>query len=264
MATVGDVALQTDDVTDAIPGLYRYALSLSRDHHVAEDLVQDTVVRALEKGDTFRGDSSVHTWLHQTLYHRYIDLVRSQDAATRRESSPDRTELCWREDSYTVDGEQVVLRAERDDELRDALSHLPVSYRSAVVLHDVEGWTAARIAEVLGVSLPAAKQRIRRGRMMLVDELDAHAERHADLKGVVPMRCWAAREKVTDYLDDELTPGERTTLERHLGGCPTCPPLFAGLVGVKDGLERLRDPDSVITPELAARLRGPDRTMRTT
>lgn len=249
------VALQTDEVTDAVPGLYRYALSLSRDHDVAEDLVQDTLVRALEKGDTFRGDSSVHTWLHRILHHRYVDLVRSDQAVARRETSADRTEACWRDDSYTVDGEQVVLRAERDDELRDALSHLPVGYRSAVVLHDVEGWTAARIAEVHEISLAAAKQRIRRGRMMLVDELAAHAERHADLKGV-PMRCWAAREKVTDYLDDELSPSERTTLERHLGGCPTCPPLFAGLVGVRDGLGRLRDPDSVITPELVARLRA--------
>lgn len=255
MATVGIVALQTDEVTDAVPGLYRYALSLSRDHDVAEDLVQDTVVRALEKGDTFRGDSSVQTWLHRILHHRYVDLVRSSEAAGRRETSPDRTEQCWRDDSYTIDGEQAVLRAERDDELRDALSHLPVSYRSAVVLHDVEGWTAARIAEMHEVSLPAAKQRIRRGRMMLVDELAAHADRHAELKGV-PMRCWAVREKVTDYLDDELSPVERTTLERHLGWCPTCPPLFAGLVGARDGLGRLRDPDSVITPQLATRLRA--------
>lgn len=247
------MALRADEVTEAVPGLYRYALSLSRDHDVAEDLVQDTVVRALEKADTFRGDASVQTWLHRILHHRYIDHLRASEAATRRESVAERTEKLWRDDSYTVDGEYVVLRAERDDELRDALSHLPVPYRSAVVLHDVEGWTAARIAEVQQVSLPAAKQRIRRGRMMLVDELATHAERHAELKGV-PMRCWVVREKVTDYLDNELSPLERTTLERHLGWCPTCPPLFASLVGVRDGLGRLRDPDSVITPDLARRL----------
>lgn len=247
--------MRADEVTEAIPGLYRYALSLTRDHDLAEDLVQDTVVKALEKADTFRGDASVQTWLHRILHHRYVDHLRATEAAVRRDSTAERTERLWGDDSYTVDGEQVVLRAERDDELRDALSHLPVTYRSAVVLHDVEGWTAARIAEVHEISLPAAKQRIRRGRMMLVDELAAHAERHAELKGV-PMRCWAVREKVTDYLDDELSPLERTTLERHLGWCPTCPPLFASLVGVRDGLERLRDPDTVITPELATRLRA--------
>src|SRR5665647_2339712 len=113
----------------------------------------------------------------------------------------------------------------------------------------------AGIAEIHEVSLAAAKQRIRRGRMMLVDELAAHAQRHADLKGV-PMRCWAAREKVSDYLDGDLTPPERNALELHLGGCPTCPPLYAGLVGVRNGLERLRDPDTVIAPALADRLRS--------
>jgi len=250
------MALEVEQLTEAVPGLYRYALSLSRDHHLAEDLVQDTVLRAFERRDSFRGESSPQTWMHRILHHRYVDLVRASGAApTEPDTLADLVDERWADDAYSVDGEEVVLRAERDDELRDALSHLPVPYRSAVVLHDVEGWTAARIAEVHDTSLAAAKQRIRRGRMMLVDELAAHADRHAATKGV-PMRCWAAREKVSEYLDDELAAAERSALELHLGECPTCPPLYAGLVGVRDGLGRLRDPDTVIPPELAQRLRA--------
>ena len=248
------MALDTEELTEAVPRLYRYALSLSRNHDLAEDLVQDTVLRALEHADAFRGESSLQTWLHRILHHRYVDTIRSAGASSAApEDIAELVEHRWRDDAYFVDAEQVVLAAERDDELRDALAHLPVMYRSAVILHDVEDWTAAGIAEIHEVSLAAAKQRIRRGRMMLVDELAAHATRHENLKGV-PMRCWAAREKVSDYLDGDLTPPERVALERHLGGCPTCPPLFAGLVGVRDGLERLRDPDTVIAPALAQRL----------
>jgi RNA polymerase sigma-70 factor (ECF subfamily) len=250
------MALDTKELSDAVPRLYGYALSLCRNHDVAEDLVQDTMLRALEHADSYRGDSSLQTWLHRILHHRYVDTVRSAGATSA--SPVDIAELVdqrWHDDSYTVDAEQVVLLAERDDELRDALAHLPVTYRSAVILHDVEDWTAAGIAEIHEVSLAAAKQRIRRGRMMLVDELAAHAQRHADLKGV-PLRCWAAREKVSDYLDGDLTERERDALELHLGGCPTCPPLYAGLVGVRNGLERLRDPDTVIAPALAERLRS--------
>jgi RNA polymerase sigma-70 factor (ECF subfamily) len=250
------MALDTEELTDAVPRLYGYALSLSRNHDVAEDLVQDTMLRALQQAGTFRGDSSLQTWLHRILHHRYVDTVRASSAiSTSPEDVASLLEQRWQDDSYTVDAEQVALLAERDDELRDALAHLPVTYRSAVILHDVEDWTAAGIAEIHEVSLAAAKQRIRRGRMMLVDELAAHAQRHADLKGV-PMRCWAAREKVSDYLDGDLTPPERNALELHLGGCPTCPPLYAGLVGVRNGLERLRDPDTVIAPALAERLRS--------
>lgn len=248
------MALDSEELTEAIPRLYGYALSLCRDHDLAEDLVQDTLVRAIEHGDDFRGGSSLRTWLHRILHNRYVDDVRAgHDTCTSPEDVALLVEKRWQDGSYTVDVEQVVLRAERDDELRDALAHLPVTYRSAVILHDVEGWTAAHIAEVHDVSLPAAKQRIRRGRMMLVDELAAHAQRHADLKGV-PLRCWDARQKVSDYLDGDLSPHERAALEGHLAGCPTCPPLFAGLVGARKGLARLRDPDTVIAPALAERL----------
>ncbi len=250
------MALDTDELTEAAPRLYRYALSLTRNHDVAEDLVQDTLVKALEYGETFRGGSSLQTWLHRILHNSYVDGVRaSHDTSTSPEDVAILVDRRWSDDSYTVDGEQVLLRAERDDELRDALEHLPVTYRSAVILHDVEDWTAAHVAEIHEVSLAAAKQRIRRGRMMLVDELAAHAQRHADLRGV-PLRCWDARGKVSDYLDGDLSQHERSALERHLEGCPTCPPLYAGLVGVRNGLERLRDPDTVIAPELADRLRA--------
>jgi predicted RNA polymerase sigma factor len=57
-----------------------------------------------------------------------------------------------------------------------------------------------------------------------------------------------------DLAEDLVQDTVVRALERHLGGCPTCPPLFAGLVGVRDGLERLRDPDTVIAPALAQRL----------
>ncbi|MBP8882627.1 MAG: sigma-70 family RNA polymerase sigma factor, partial [Dermatophilaceae bacterium] len=69
--------LTTDDLTAAVPGLLRYARSLTRDPVAAEDLVQDTVVRALERADTFRGEASVQTWLHRILHHRFVDLVRA-------------------------------------------------------------------------------------------------------------------------------------------------------------------------------------------
>jgi RNA polymerase sigma-70 factor, ECF subfamily len=160
----------------------------------------------------------------------------------------------WRDDAYTVDTEAVVLRAREREELEDALVRLPFIYRAAVVLHDVEGWTVAELAERLGIGLPAAKQRLRRGRMALVTALAAGAERQEALEGVV-LRCWDARSRVSDYVDGRLGVEERAPLERHLAGCPTCPPLYAALVGVSAELSRLRDSDSVVPPHVADRLR---------
>ena len=61
---------------------------------------------------------------------------------------------------------------------------------------------------------------------------------------------------MSDYLDGDLDSATRVALETHLGSCPTCPALYAGLVGVRAALGALRDPDTVVPPALAARLRA--------
>jgi RNA polymerase sigma-70 factor, ECF subfamily len=228
--------------------LHRMASSLARERTAAEDLVQDTFVRALERRAQYRG-GDVRAWLRRILHNLAIDRARRSS----HELLVDDVEGKWADDEYTVDAAVVVERAELRRELEDALARLPFIYRTAVLLHDAEGWTVREIADAVGVGLPAAKQRLRRGRMMLVTALAGSAERRTALEGV-PMRCWDARRKVSDYVDGGLATAERRALEAHLERCPTCPPLYASLVGVRAGLTALRDPDAVIGPELAARL----------
>lgn len=249
------MALDEAELTAALPGLLRYATWLTRDATDAEDLVQDTVVRALERGAAFRGDSAASTWLHTVMHRRFLDTTRRRTPEpTDDDALLDAVETAWRDDAYTVDPDLVLARAEERDRLRDALVHLPVILRSAVLLHDLEGMTSREVAEVHGIGLPAAKQRLRRGRALLVSLLAEDEERRAAMAGV-PLRCWEARSRVGDYLDDELEPRERTLLEEHLASCPTCPGLYAGIVGVTAAVGRLRDPDSVVPEALAERVR---------
>jgi RNA polymerase sigma-70 factor (ECF subfamily) len=252
-----------------VPGLMGYATSLVRDPHLAEDLVGDTLVRALERSASYRGDARLGTWLHRILHNLAVDRARSarevpaEDIAIKVEDQ-------WRADNYTVDLDVVVARAETRAELRDALIRLPYIYRSAVLLHDAEGMTVREVAEISEVALPAAKQRLRRGRMMLVSALAEGAERRESLRGV-PLSCWTARSRVSDYMDDELESSARRAVEGHLAACPTCPALYHSLVAARTALGqggglpadfRLeRDSDAVIPPVIAARLRedAPDR-----
>jgi RNA polymerase sigma-70 factor (ECF subfamily) len=233
-----------------LPDLYRYARSITSNDAEAQDLVGETVLRALERAEQYRGDSSLRTWLHRILSHLAVDRARHH----AHELSATDVESRWRDESFSVDAEAVVERAESAAELRDALVHLPYRYRSAVVLHDAEGYTAAEVADVLDISLPAAKQRIRRGRMMLVSALSRRDERRAANAGV-QVSCWEAREQVSSYLDDELDSAARHALEAHLAGCATCPPLYQALVGATTALGALHDPDTVIPDALAERLR---------
>ncbi len=249
------MALSADQLVTELPGLLHYATALTRDAHQAEDLVQDVVVRALERADTFRGESSPATWLHAIMHHRFVDLTRARTPEpTADDALLAQVEAAWRDDDYTVDAVAVVQRAQERDDLFDALAHLPAILRSAVVLHDMDGLTSLEVAGIQGVGLPAAKQRLRRGRTLLVSLLADDEQRRRAASGV-PLRCWQARSKVDDYLDGELSPAQRSALERHLEGCPTCPGLYAGIVGVTEALGRLRDPDSVVPPALAARIR---------
>lgn len=248
-----DDALARGQLADAIvaelPALTRTARALVGDRARAEDLVNDTVVRALEKASTFRGESSVRHWLRRIMHNIAIDQARRPS-----EILVDEVEDRWRDDEYTVDAAAVVLRAETQSEVLDALVHLPYVYRVTVVLHDMEDMTVKDIAELTGIGLPAAKQRLRRGRMALVTALAAGHERRVALHGV-PLRCWDARAHVSDYLDGELDAPTSAVVEKHLETCPTCPPLYAALVGVTTVVAGLRDTDNVIDPALADRIR---------
>ena len=150
-------------IADEVPGLLRYARTIAPDSHQAEDLVQDTLLRALQRAESFHGDASLASWLHRILHNLAIDRFR-RDREDATEDVEREVEQRWRDDSYTVDAATVVERAETREELEDALVRLPVIYRTVVVLHDAEGMTVAQIADVQNVGLPAAKQRLRRGR----------------------------------------------------------------------------------------------------
>jgi RNA polymerase sigma-70 factor (ECF subfamily) len=232
-----------------LPALTGIARSLVRDPDEAADLAQETLVTAWRRRAQLRDPAALRGWLRRILLNRVVDAARARrptlDIAAVEEE--------WRDERFTVDPELVVERAELRDELEDALARLPVIYRLAVVLHDVHGWPAGEIAATLGIGEAAVKQRLRRGRMLLVSALAAEdAKRRASL--AQPLRCWQARRAVSAYLDGELAPPAAAALEEHLATCPTCPPLYAALAGVRATLGSLRDPDTVVDAETAARI----------
>lgn len=240
--------IDSDQLVEHLDDLYRFAAALTRDRDTAADLVHDTFVRALERSDQFRG-GSLGSWLRRILHNLAIDRARRSS----KEIIVEEVEEKWHADDYTVDPAVVAERAQTREELEDALVRLPFGYRSVVILHDVEQWKVREIAEVQGISLPAAKQRLRRGRMMLVAALADGHERQSLLKEV-PMRCWDARKHVSDYLDGLLPSDTAVLVESHLAICPTCPPLYAALVDAHAGLVGHRDPDTVIEPEIRKRI----------
>ena len=232
-----------------LPRLVRLAARLLADPDLAQDCAQETIIGAWRRRDQLRDPAALPAWLRRSLVNRIIDRSRRH----HDELDIDAVEADWQDDEYSVQPERVLERAELRDELEDALARLPVIYRLPVVLHDALGWTAAEIASSMEIGLPAAKQRLRRGRMMVVSALAKDdARRQASL--AQPIRCWQARRHVSAYLDGELDGRTRSTVERHLESCPTCPPLYASLVGVRATMGGLRDPDAVVEEAIAVRI----------
>jgi RNA polymerase sigma-70 factor (ECF subfamily) len=237
------------ELTAELPRLSRLAVHLVHDAVAAEEVAQEAALRAWSRRGQLRDGAPIGPWLNRILVNLVIDRARSRhDELTITD-----VEERWHDDDYTVDPERVLARSELRDELEDALVRLPAGYRTVVVLHDAVGWTVAEIADSLRLGLPAAKQRLRRARMMLVSALGEGDPKRSISLGQ-PMRCWQARRHVSSYLDGELDAGRRRAVEEHLAVCPTCPPLYAALVGVKASLGALRDPDSVVPDQIAARI----------
>ena len=233
-----------------LPRLVGLATRLLSDPDQAEDCAQETIVGAWRRRDQLRDPAALPAWLRRALVNRIIDRSRRR----HDELDIDAIESDWKDDAYSVQPELVLERAELRDELEDALARLPVIYRLPVVLHDALGWTGVEIAQSMDVSLPAAKQRLRRGRMMLVSALaSSDGRRQASL--AQPMRCWQARRRVSSYLDGELDEATKSMVEDHLAGCPTCPPLYTSLVGIRATMGDLRDADAVVEGGIASRIR---------
>ena len=233
-----------------LPRLVGLATRLLSDPDQAEDCAQETIVGAWRRRDQLRDAAALPAWLRRSLVNRIIDRSRRR----HDELDIDDIESDWKDDAYSVQPELVMERAELRDELEDALARLPVIYRLPVVLHDALGWTGVEIAQSMDVSLPAAKQRLRRGRMMLVSALaSTDGRRQASL--AQPMRCWQARRHVSSYLDGELDPATKSMVEGHLADCPTCPPLYTSLVGIRATMGELRDADTVVEDGIARRIR---------
>lgn len=94
-----------------VPGLFRYARTITRNGPSAEDLVQEALLRALQRAETFRAESSLATWLHRILHNLAVDRARQsrEDATAEVERE---VEEQWHDDIYTVDAAVVIERAE--------------------------------------------------------------------------------------------------------------------------------------------------------
>jgi RNA polymerase sigma-70 factor (ECF subfamily) len=157
-----------------LDALYSFGLKLTHSPDDAEDLVSDTMLRALERWEQYRLGTNMRAWLFTILYHAFVSRKRRIDA---REVQPLDDADGWSgyEAVGEADPEGRFYDSFLDDEITRAIDALPGEYREAVILSDIHELRYAEIAEVLGIPEGTVKSRLFRGRRILQKKLIGYA-----------------------------------------------------------------------------------------
>jgi len=163
----------SNEVLGYLEPLFATAMRLTRNRADAEDLVQDTMVRALRFRDRFEPGTNLRAWLYTILHNTWRNRIRDTAREATDVDSDRIEELAARADGPAeVDTpERMLIRSTMDVDLKEALDGLPDAFRQAVWLRDVEEFSYAEIAKMLDVPIGTVMSRISRGRRQLYEKL---------------------------------------------------------------------------------------------
>ncbi len=191
---MADQATFAEDAMPLMDGLYSAAMRMTRNAADAEDLVQETYLKAFNAYERFETGTNLKAWMYRILTNSYINAYR------KKQRRPDESDIDDIEALYLYrrlgGAESAVLSRSAEDELLEmfgedevklALEDLPEHYRMPILLADVEGFAYKEIAEILDVPIGTVMSRLHRGRKQLQKRLYSFAEEHRLLPDPEPV-----------------------------------------------------------------------------
>jgi RNA polymerase sigma-70 factor (ECF subfamily) len=171
---MADQATFADQAMEFMPSLYTAALRMTRNPADAEDLVQETYLKAYRGFHTFQAGTNLKAWLYRILTNTFINSYRA------KKRKPEQADVEDVEDLYLYhrlggleaavagrSAEDEVLDHFTDADVKSAIEALPENFRMAVLLADVEGFSYKEIAEILDIPIGTVMSRLHRGRRAL-------------------------------------------------------------------------------------------------
>lgn len=225
-----------------LDSLYRTALTLAHRREDAEDLVQETLLKAWRSLDSFREGTNSRGWLTAILVNSYRDRYRKQKQAPQT-ASLEAIGLDRRDEAHETGIaaapplEDAVLIEQLSGPVLRAIKTLPPHYREALLLVDLEGFTYRETAEILGTLTGTVMSRLHRARKQLSRELEAYAAAESPehrvrtrkrpgpeqaLEKTRGINCGEACRHLHAYLDGVLDGSDAHKIDEHLAACRQC------------------------------------------
>ena len=231
-----------DLVAGHLDTLYRTALTVTRKREDAEDLVQETLVKAWRSLDSFQEDGNFRGWLIAIMYNAYRDRYRKQkrQPATAPLESDDIYLYEGAAEGESLGGgnpEDSALTEELSDPVLKAIQGLSPGFREPLLLVDLEGFTYQEAAEILGLLQGTVMSRLHRARKRLGRQLAEYvasdsaersprARKRPEPQQVLARRrgidCGEACRHLHAYVDGRLDEGDARKIEDHLSTCRRC------------------------------------------
>jgi RNA polymerase sigma-70 factor, ECF subfamily len=160
------------DVMPLLPSLYAAALRMTRNPTDAEDLVQETYLRAYRGFGGFQEGTNLKAWLYRILTNNFINTYRKKQREPQTVEGPDDLDEWYLYDrlggrNVELSAETEVLDRMPDEAVKGALESLPENFRLPVLLADVEGFSYKEIAEIMDTPIGTVMSRLHRGRKAL-------------------------------------------------------------------------------------------------
>jgi RNA polymerase sigma-70 factor (ECF subfamily) len=179
----GDARAMEQLVETFADRVYRLTYRITGSREDAEEATQDALWTAGRKIDTFKGDSAFGSWLYRIAANAAYMKLRRRKAKAREIAIEDVLPALddggvhfEPMDDWSPRVDDQALNGELRQVLDEAIAELPPDYRTALVLHDVEGLSNPDVAETLGISLPAVKSRVHRSRLYLRKRLSEYMQ----------------------------------------------------------------------------------------
>ena len=176
-----------------LDSLYRTALRLTRNQQEAEDLVQETMLKAFRFSKSYQPGTNLRAWLFRILNTSAINRYRKQATHPTPATLPDGEEFYLYNRIRDLNGQELTTAAEDevlskylDDDVYKALNDLPINFRMPVILADIEGMSYKEIAEALQIPIGTVMSRISRARRQLQQSLWNYAQERGYVTTPVP------------------------------------------------------------------------------